>query len=208
MSRSIFYCSISKWLTRYSAINDLVYRRFSTMELRKLGKVYEAYVGGMYQTIVQYTAADTLPDLPESVRKQIMDASIQSIIKNLKTVRLVRIWNTLSPAYLIHHYRNLPKSHSIPPITILLRWMRPQKPLPRRIPRKKPSESGTRRKRIRRSSRRTIRASEGCLYLSNQMEWLHSQSHSPPFLSTERILEWIRRCCYTPPIEMSLAQLG
>ncbi|KOC17599.1 hypothetical protein AFLA70_123g001852 [Aspergillus flavus AF70] len=67
------------------AINDLVYRRFSTMELRKLGKVYEAYVGGMYQTIVQYTAADTLPDLPESVRKQIMDASIQSIIKNLKT---------------------------------------------------------------------------------------------------------------------------
>lgn len=56
------------------------------MELRKVGKVYEAYVGGMYQTIIQYTAADSLPDLPQSVRKQIMDASIQSILKNLKQV--------------------------------------------------------------------------------------------------------------------------
>lgn len=66
------------------AINDLVYRRFSAMELRKLGRVYEKYVGGIYQTIVQYTAADSLKDLPEGVRKQIMEASVNSMIKDAK----------------------------------------------------------------------------------------------------------------------------
>lgn len=56
------------------------------MELRKLGKVYEKYVGGIYQTIVQYTAADSLEDLPEGLRKQIMEASVNSMIKDAKAV--------------------------------------------------------------------------------------------------------------------------
>lgn len=55
--------------------------------------------------------------------------------------------------FLIGNYRNLPRSHSVPPMTTSRKWTPSQKLLPRRIPEKRTSKSGMRTKRTRRSSR-------------------------------------------------------